>query len=57
VPVVNAAGITLAALTTCIPTSRLTEERRQTVVADMLDRGRTLSELVDWLPAFTARRP
>jgi DNA-binding IclR family transcriptional regulator len=57
VPVVNAARITLAALTTCIPTSRLTEERRQAVVADMLEHGRTLSELVDWLPAFTARRP
>jgi IclR family transcriptional regulator, blcABC operon repressor len=57
VPVVNDVGITLAALTTCIPTSRLTEDRRQAVVADMLEHGRTLSELVDWLPAFTARRP
>jgi DNA-binding IclR family transcriptional regulator len=57
VPVVNAAGVTLAALTTCVPTSRMTDDRRETIVDDLLGRGRTLSSLVDWLPSFTARRP
>jgi DNA-binding IclR family transcriptional regulator len=57
VPVTNAAGMTLAALTTCIPTSRMTEERRDAMLDDLRAEGRTLSELVEWLPAFNARRP
>jgi len=57
VPVTNAAGMTLAALTTCIPTSRMTEERRYVILDDLRAQGRMLSELVAWLPAFNARRP
>lgn len=57
VPVTNEAGMTLAALTTCIPTSRMTEERRGTMLDDLRVQGRTLSEFVAWLPAFNARRP
>jgi DNA-binding IclR family transcriptional regulator len=57
VPVTNAAGMTLAALTTCIPTSRMTEERRGAMLDDLRAQGRILSELVGWLPAFNARRP
>ena len=57
VPVTNAAGMTLAALTTCIPTSRMTEERRGAMLDDLRAQGRILSELVSWLPAFNARRP
>ena len=57
VPVRNAAETTLAALTTCVPTSRVTEERRRSILEDLVANGRTLSSLVDWLPAFTARRP
>ena len=48
---------TLAALTTCIPTSRMTEERRGAMLDDLRAQGRILSELVSWLPAFNARRP
>jgi DNA-binding IclR family transcriptional regulator len=57
VPVTNAAGMTLAALTTCVPTSRMTDERRDRMIADLRGHGRVLSDLVAWLPAFNARRP
>jgi DNA-binding IclR family transcriptional regulator len=57
VPVVNDEGVTLAALTTCIPISRITPERRETVVADLRTLGAKLSELVCWLPSFSSRRP
>lgn len=53
VPVVNGDGITLAALTVCVPTSRMTPERRETILADLGSAGARLSELVRWLPAFT----
>jgi DNA-binding IclR family transcriptional regulator len=53
VPVVNGAGVTLAALTMCVPTSRMTPERRETIVRDLLAAGERFSELVRWLPAFT----
>jgi DNA-binding IclR family transcriptional regulator len=55
VPVRNAEGVVLAALTVCVPTSRLTPERRERIVADLADAGRRLSELVSWLPAVTVR--
>lgn len=53
VPIVNAAGTTLAALTLCVPTSRMSPERGQALLADLRAAGETLSELVSWLPAFT----
>ena len=57
VPVHNAAGAVIAALTMCIPTSRLSPARRETLLADLGDAGRRLSELVTWLPSYDARRP
>lgn len=57
VPVVNDAGRTIAALTTCIPVSRVTPERREEILKTLLEAGRKLSELAGWLPAFAARRP
>jgi DNA-binding IclR family transcriptional regulator len=53
VPVRNAARTTLAALTLCVPTSRLTPERRALILDDLRAAGARLSELVHWLPAFT----
>jgi len=55
VPVRNGARATLAALTMCVPTSRMTATRRNTIVADLLDEGEKFSRLVEWLPAFTVR--
>jgi DNA-binding IclR family transcriptional regulator len=57
VPIRNEAGIVLAALTVCVPTSRVTPERRERLLADLLSAGRRLSELVAWLPAFDVRHP
>lgn len=57
VPVVNGEGVTIAALTTCVPISRITPERRQTIVDDLLALGGELSDLVRWLPSFDSRRP
>lgn len=57
VPVVNDQGVTLAALTTCIPVSRMTPERRNAVLGDLQPLGRKLSDLVRWLPSFSSRRP
>ncbi len=56
VPVGNAVGVVLAALTICVPTSRLASERREVIVADLLDAGRRLSADVSWLPAWNATR-
>jgi DNA-binding IclR family transcriptional regulator len=56
VPVVNGAGVVLAAITICVPTSRMSPERRETVLADLTAAGRTLSHDVAWLPAFNAKR-
>jgi DNA-binding IclR family transcriptional regulator len=57
VPVVNGEHVTLAALTTLVPMSRVTPERREVIVADLRTLGGELSELVDWLPSFSSRRP
>jgi DNA-binding IclR family transcriptional regulator len=57
VPVVNDEGVTLAALTTLIPLSRLTPERREAIVADLRALGSELSGLVHWLPSVSSRRP
>lgn len=56
VPVVNAQGVTLAALTTCIPVSRLAADRRTAIVSDLRELGERLSEYVAWLPSFSSRR-
>ena len=56
VPVVNGDGVTIAALTTCIPVSRLTPELNADVVTDLREHGRQLSELISWLPSFGSRR-
>ena len=55
VPINNGAGTSIAALTTLVPRSRVTPERRETIVACLREQGRRLSELVDWLPAYSAR--
>lgn len=57
VPVVNDDEVTLAALTCVVPTSRLSPERREAIVSELLALGRRLSELVGWLPSFSSRRP
>lgn len=57
VPIRNTADVVLAALTTCVPTSRITAERRERIVVDLVEAGRRLSELVAWLPAFDVRHP
>lgn len=57
VPVVNDEGVTLAALTTLVPTARISPERRRLIVEDLVALGAKLSELVGWLPAFSSRRP
>ncbi|HZQ15798.1 MAG TPA: IclR family transcriptional regulator [Gaiellaceae bacterium] len=57
VPVQNSAGAIIAALTACIPTSRMTAERHRPLLDDLVAAGRQLSELVSWLPAYDARRP
>jgi DNA-binding IclR family transcriptional regulator len=57
VPIVNDDGVTLAALTTCVPVSRITDARRQEILADLARLGTTLTELVGWLPSFSSRRP
>jgi DNA-binding IclR family transcriptional regulator len=53
VPVRNDAGTTLAALTMCIPTSRMSPTRHTQIVADLRAAGERFSGLVSWLPAFT----
>ena len=56
VPVVNGEGVTLAALTTLVPVSRITPERRELLVGDLFTLGAELSELVGWLPSFSSVR-
>lgn len=56
VPVTNDDRVTLAALTTLVPVSRITPERRALIVADLRALGSQLSELVGWLPSFSSRR-
>jgi IclR family acetate operon transcriptional repressor len=56
VPIVNAAGTTLAALTTLVPLSRVSPERRESIVDALQTAARSLSELVSWAPAFSIQR-
>lgn len=55
VPITNSTGVTIAALTTLVPRSRVTPERHETIVACLRKHGLRLSELVGWLPAYSAR--
>ena len=56
-PVVNGDGVTIAALTACVPVCRMSPERRESIVTDLSALGERLSELIGWLPSFDARRP
>jgi hypothetical protein len=49
--------VTLAALTTCVPVSRITPERQAAILADLVQLGLELSESLRWLPSFSSRRP
>jgi IclR family transcriptional regulator, KDG regulon repressor len=56
VPVVNGEGVTIAALTACVPVCRITPELQAKIVEDLREHGRRLSELISWLPSFDSRR-
>jgi DNA-binding IclR family transcriptional regulator len=56
VPVRNAANAVLAALSMCIPTSRVNAARRERIIADLLEGGQRLSAAVPWLAAWNALR-
>lgn len=56
VPVRNTTGGVLAALTMCIPTSRMTPVRRAEIIADMRAAGDRFSDGVAWLAAWNANR-
>lgn len=56
VPVRNGVGAVLAALTMCIPTSRMTPSRRQALINDLRETGATFSDSVAPLAAWNATR-
>ena len=56
VPIVTGTGSVLAAMTMCVPTSRMDPDRRERILADLIAAGRALSRDVAWLPAFNAKR-
>ena len=56
VPVRNAANAVLAALTMCVPTSRVSAARRDRIIADLVEAGHRLSAAVPWLAAWNALR-
>jgi DNA-binding IclR family transcriptional regulator len=57
VPIRNGAGSVLAALTMCVPTSRVSSTRREALITDMRQAGHKFSDSVIWLPAWNANRP
>lgn len=57
VPIANDEDVTIAALTTCVPVCRITDSRRETIVADLMRLGTALSESVRWLPSVSSHRP
>lgn len=57
VPVVNGTGVVLAALTMCVPSGRISEERRTALLRDLQIAGDRLAADLDWLPAWNARGP
>jgi DNA-binding IclR family transcriptional regulator len=54
VPIRNSTTAVLAALTLCIPTSRMNPGRRERLVDDLQHTGRRLSSAVAWLAAWNA---
>jgi DNA-binding IclR family transcriptional regulator len=56
VPVVNEKSTVLAAVTVCVPTSRVEPGRRERILDDLVAAGHRLSGEVAWLPAFHAKR-
>ena len=56
VPIVNERGTVLAAMTMCVPTSRMVPGRRELIIDDLIAAGASLSRDVAWLPAFNAKR-
>jgi IclR family KDG regulon transcriptional repressor len=56
VPVVNEQGTVLAAMTVCVPTSRVEPARRERILGDLVAAGHGLSRDVAWLTAFHAKR-
>ena len=46
----------LAAVTVCVPTSRIDPGRRESLLRDLIAVGHGLSHDVAWLPAFHAKR-
>lgn len=56
VPIVNDTGATIAALTMCVPTSRMTGERRLRLIEDLRAAAADLSREVAWMSTFDARR-
>lgn len=55
-PIVNDEGTVLAAMTLCVPTSRMGPERREPLLDDLLATARTMSHDVAWLRSPDARR-
>jgi DNA-binding IclR family transcriptional regulator len=56
VPIRNVTGTVLAALTVCVPTSRMKPGRREQILQDLRESGQRLSEGVGWLAAWNAPR-
>jgi DNA-binding IclR family transcriptional regulator len=56
VPIVNDAREPLAAMTMCVPTSRIDDDRRERLIADLRTVGHDLSRDVAWLPTYYTKR-
>jgi IclR family transcriptional regulator, KDG regulon repressor len=56
VPVRNGTGAVLAAMTICVPSSRLDLARRDVLIRDLVAAGEALSAEVAWLSAWNAMR-
>jgi IclR family KDG regulon transcriptional repressor len=56
VPVRNGTGAVLAAMTICVPSSRLDLARRDLLIRDLVAAGEALSAEVAWLSAWNAMR-
>ena len=56
VPIRGANDAVVAGFTVCVPTSRMSPERRDLIVRDLIASGGRISESVGWLPAWNATR-
>jgi DNA-binding IclR family transcriptional regulator len=52
----NGTGVVLAAMTICVPSSRLDLARREALIRDLVAAGEALSSEVAWLSAWNAMR-